>query len=175
MSALINPIVVNDVFLNPGDFHFHCPTLGGSRPARLKTLLGSCVSVVLWHPEHHLAGMSHSVLSSNNSTVKVITFDGKYCDQAVACFRQEITRKGLHPQQFHTYLVGGGDMFAPRKGTTSIGQLNIEASRHHLKQAGFLIRAEHVGLNNYRKVELDLSSGIVTVTVANKHINLTGF
>ena len=41
-----------------------------------------------------------------------------------------------------------------------------------LKQAGFLLRAEHVGSDVYRKVELNLKSGDVFVTADNRRINL---
>jgi len=46
--------------LNPGDFRFYVP-IPGVAPLRLYTLLGSCVSVVLWHPERKIGGMSRLV------------------------------------------------------------------------------------------------------------------
>lgn len=51
-----SPSEVIDRFLNPGEIFF-----GGSG-FRVRTLLGSCVSIVLWHPNRHLGGMCHYLL-----------------------------------------------------------------------------------------------------------------
>lgn len=84
---------------------------------------------------------------------------------------QELSRAGASAQQFHTYLVGGGHMYLPQNETFAIGDRNVEAARRLLKQAGFLVRAEHIGSDVHRKVELNLS-GDVLVTADNKRINL---
>ncbi len=51
----INPAPI-DVFLQPGDVYF------GDRHTRLRTILGSCVSITLWHPQRLLGGMCHFIL-----------------------------------------------------------------------------------------------------------------
>lgn len=162
-----------EVALNPGDFHFHRPVPGATPPARLTTLLGSCVSIILWHPELRLAGMSHAVLPSRSRRSEVADLDGRFCDESVALFRQELTRAGARPQHFHVYLVGGGQMYLTQNPAQAIGDRNIEVARTCLKAAGFLIRAEHVGQAGYRKVELDMMRGEVTVTYSSKRINLS--
>lgn len=161
------------VFLNPGDFHFHRPAPDVAPPARLQTLLGSCVSVILWHPEWRMAGMSHSILPYRIRRSDTVGYDGRYCDEAIILFRQELIRSGMSPQQFHVYLVGGGKMYITEKGVVSIGDRNIEAAREHLQKAGFIVRAEHVGRDGHRKVDIDLSNGVVTVIYGNKRINLS--
>ena len=45
-----------DVFLQPGDFYF------GEAGTRIRTLLGSCVAITLWHPILHIGGMCHIML-----------------------------------------------------------------------------------------------------------------
>ncbi|WP_416638624.1 hypothetical protein [Pseudomonas sp. OHS18] len=37
---------ITEVYLQPGGYHF------GGPYTRVRTLLGSCVSIVLWHPGH---------------------------------------------------------------------------------------------------------------------------
>ena len=44
--------------LMPGQLHF------GGHAATLRTLLGSCLAVTLWHPERRLGGMCHFLLPS---------------------------------------------------------------------------------------------------------------
>lgn len=169
-----NRIIVSKyVSLNPGDFHFHRPAPDRASPARLQTLLGSCVSIILWHPEWRIAGMSHSILPYRNRRGETKGLDGRYCDEAVQLFRQELTRSALPPQQFHCYLVGGGRMYQAEPGIMSIGERNIEATYQHLKQAGFLIRAQHVGKEGHRKVDIDLTTGTVTVHYTNQRITLS--
>lgn len=174
MTTRINSDGSGDVFLNPGDLVFHCPSPGKPQPARLHTLLGSCVSVILWHPTLRLAGMSHAVLPSNGHHKKGLEFDGRYCDQVVDFFCQELACTGTRPSQFKVYLVGGGQMYLNKKDRLSIGERNLTAIRAHLKQAGFILSAEHVGLDAHRKVAIQLSSGLVTVTFDNRHIQLSG-
>ena len=47
---------VIEIFLQPGDFYF------GDRDTRIRTLLGSCVSITMWHPRLHVGGMCHFML-----------------------------------------------------------------------------------------------------------------
>ena len=162
-----------EVFLNPGDCHFHSPVPGRAQPAGWRTLLGSCISVILWHPERRLAGMSHVVLPRRCGGNEAGALDGRFCDEAITLLLQDIARSVAHPRQFQVYLVGGGRMYHAQSRKFSIGNRNIEAARDQLKQAGFTIRAEHVGKDYYRKVELDLRSGEVTVAFANKRVNLS--
>ena len=40
-----------EIFLQPGDFYF------GDENTRLRSLLGSCVSITMWHPTKLIGGM----------------------------------------------------------------------------------------------------------------------
>ena len=163
------------IYLKPGDFRFFCPAPGRKPPARLHTLLGSCVSIILWHPERTQGGMSHIILPERSIRGAAEVGDGRYCDSAIALFLEEMARTQTKPLQYAVYLVGGGRMYAT-PGTAddaSVGLRNVNAARKCLKTAGFMIRAEHVGLDGYRKVELDLQSGAVSVWFANKRIALS--
>lgn len=158
------------IYLKPGDFRFYVPEPGVPRPLRLHTLLGSCVSVILWHPELRLGGMSHIILPTRGRRATVAAPDGRYCDDAIAMFQREVLRLGTRPVQYLTYLVGGGRMYEVISDSegAGVGDRNIEAARRELKAAGFLLRAEDVGKDGYRKVELDLATGTVTVAFGNQ-------
>ncbi len=164
---------VDSVFLNPGDFHFHQPVVGRMQPKRLRTLLGSCVGIVLWHPERRLGAMAHAILPSRSRPDGVSTLDARYCDEAIARFKQEALRAGTLPPQYQVYLVGGGQMYVALGAQFAVGQRNIDAARTLLKEAGFVLRAEHVGTEHHRKVELDLQTGAVNVVCNNKPFPLS--
>jgi len=163
---------LRDVFLNPGDFHFYTPVPGQPRPARLCTLLGSCVSVVLWHPERAIGGMSHIILPRRGRRDASIPMDARYGDEAMALFYQEAIRAGTMPQQYFVYVVGGANMYLTAEARLSVGARNIEAARTQIQRTGFRIRAEHVGTSHHRKVELDLVHGVVTVICDHKRFEL---
>lgn len=162
-----------EVFLNPGDFHFHCPAPARAQPTRLRTLLGSCVSVILWHPERRIGGMSHVILPSRSRPVNACGLDGRYGDEAIAMFHKEILRAGTLARQYQVFIVGGGQMYRTANDLFSVGARNVEAVRIHLRQAGFMVLAEHVGSMHHRKVELDLTTGAVSVIWNNKHSQIS--
>lgn len=163
------------VFLGPGDLRFYVPRAGQGTAGKLHTLLGSCVSIVLWHPERGLGGMSHCILPERAGRALLSPADGRYCDGAAELFRKEVIRAGTMPPQYQVYLVGGARMYLTRgaQEELAIGRRNVETARAHLRAMGFLIRAESVEGEGHRKVELDLSSGAVTVMVDNKKILLS--
>lgn len=172
MTGLTIPPKGHEVFLHPGDFYFHSPAPNRPQPGRLRTLLGSCISVILWHPERRLAGMSHVILPVRGKGTSSAGLDGRYCDESIMLFLREVERAGVRPGQFQVYLVGGSQMYPTENGMFAIGEGNIAAARIHLKQAGFTLCAEHVGKVDYRKVEIDLVTGLVTVLFRNRRIEL---
>lgn len=164
------------IYLKPGDFRFYVPELGVPRPLRLHTLLGSCISVILWHPERKIGGMSHVILPERGRKGPTTALDARYCDESLAMFQREVIRAATRPAQYLTYLVGGGRMYESLNvcdGET-VGERNIESARAQLKAAGFLLRAEDVGREGYRKVEIDLATGAVTVLFGTQRKLLSG-
>lgn len=156
------------IFLNPGAFHFHCPTPDGPQPRRLHTLLGSCVSIVLWHPERHIGAMSHIILPRRKSGAHGTAPDPRYADEAVDLLCQCIERAGTRVQQYQVYVVGGGKMYLTDVEKFSVGARNVAAVCAQLKRAGFHAPTQHVGTRHHRKVELDLATGAVTVNWNNQ-------
>ena len=55
------PSNVTEVFLQPGEFHF------GHARTRIKTILGSCVAITMWHPILRIGGMCHYLLPARDS------------------------------------------------------------------------------------------------------------
>lgn len=159
------------ITLNPGDFRFFSP-MAGVDPPQLYTLLGSCVSVILWHPERRVGGMSHSLLPAASAKKSAAARDGRYCEDAIVLFSKELMRTGTLAAQYHVYLVGGGNMF-PTTNKQLIGDRNVEVTRACLKEAGFRVRAEHVCGDAYRTVELNLTTGVVMLTINKKKVQIS--
>ena len=146
---------IEEVFLNPGDFHF------GARHTRISTLLGSCVSITLWHPRRHIGGMCHYMLTTRpRGTGK--TLDGRYADEAFALFLREVEAAGTHPGEYEAKLFGGGNMFTSSDGSKlDIGRRNVDFGRQFLQSKGIALKAEHVGGDGRRKLHFNVWNGDV--------------
>ncbi|MEQ4617769.1 MAG: chemotaxis protein CheD [Corticimicrobacter sp.] len=150
----------SEIFLHPGELCF------SRAPGCLGTLLGSCVSVTLWHPGLRFGGMCHILLPARQNRPPGALPDGRYADEAIERFYYEIKAQRITPKECQIKLFGGGNMFA---GTTvtlpNIGERNIDATRTALSYYGFSIQAEHVGGTARRRLFLDLGNGDVWLTV----------
>ena len=157
-----------EVFLNAGDFYFHRPEGAAQAPVVLRTLLGSCVSVLLWHPEKKMGGMSHAVLPTRSQSYGEM--DGNHCPGSIKLFLRELQRTATNPGQYHVFLLGGARMSLGQLNAqrVSVGDRNVECCRELLNGAGFSIRKEHIGLTGPRRVEFNLATGGIEVLHANK-------
>lgn len=142
------------ITLNPGDFYF------GSCDSTVKTILGSCVAITLWHPQKQQGGMCHFLLPCHAGKPQK-GLNGKYADHALALFIQELHKTQTKPQDYQVKIFGGGRMFPHVEGANqaSIGELNIAAAKDLLKRHGFRLHSEHTGDAGHRYVMLDLSNG----------------
>lgn len=150
---------IDDIFLHPGEFYF------GFAPGRIGTLLGSCVSVTLWHPRRRIGGMCHILLHGRRRGDGE-ALDPRYADETIELFVRELRRHGLAPGECQAKLFGGGRMFSGQLlGPLEIGRRNIEATRSALAEHGLPIVAEHVGGTGRRRLNFDLSTGDVWLKV----------
>ena len=153
-----------DVFLQPGELYF------GDRRTRIRTILGSCVSLVFWHPGMCVGGMCHFMLPSRGRPRNSTPLDGRYADEAVAILVREIDLLGTSRSEYQVKVFGGGDMFSEIKQGNSIriGERNIAAARELLTGHGFKIATEHLGSTGHRNVVFEVWSGTVWVRHVEK-------
>jgi chemotaxis protein CheD len=155
-----DPII--EIFLQPGELYF------GDRHIRIRTLLGSCVSLVFWHPRRQIGGMCHYLLPSRKRPVKAL--DGRYGDEAIALMLREIRAAGAEPRDFHVRLFGGGNMFpgVSRPRANPVGSKNVQAARTLLHAYQLVVRDEHVEGEGHRSLVFDIWNGHVSL----KHLPL---
>jgi len=148
---------IHEVFLQPGDFHF-----GGGR-TRLSTLLGSCISITLWHPRRLIGGMCHYMLPGRSRAADA-PLDGRYADEALALFDQAVARMASRPAEYQVKVFGGGNMLArdaaqPR--VMDIASRNVERAHELLARHGYHPTVTHCGGQGHRKLIFDLWTGHV--------------
>lgn len=160
MTAYLSSPEPAEFFLDPGEFHF------GDARTRIRTLLGSCVAISVWHPVLRHGGMCHYLLPDRGGASRA--GDGRYADGALSLFMRELAALGTRPGDYEVKLFGGGRMFAPRPSrgvveAIDVGRLNIEAGRRLLRRHGFRILAEHLAGDGHRHLVFDIASGDVWV------------
>lgn len=144
-----------NVVLRPGDFHFD----GGE--TRISTLLGSCVSITLWHPRKRIGGMCHYMLTERPRPPNV-ALDGRYAAEAFELFLRHVDDAGTRPSEYQAKLFGGANMFKGKDGSEmDIGSRNIEYAHRWLSSRHIALIAEHVGGSGRRKLHFDLWNGDV--------------
>ncbi len=151
------PRNVIEIFLQPGDLWF------GDQHTRIRTILGSCVSIVLWHPSRRIGGMCHYMLPSRAGKHGA-DLDGRYGDEALALLAREIHAVHGRLQDFEVKLFGGGRMFRHaycemKHCAGHVHERNIEAARAMVSRHGLRIKAEHLGGDGHRQVVFDIWSG----------------
>lgn len=146
-----------DVFLQPGEMYF------GGRDTRIRTLLGSCVAIAMWHPGMLAGGMCHYMLPGAPAGKRDAP-DGRYADEAMELMLREIRNASTSPTEYQVKLFGGGHMFSAQQAVSAdhVGAKNVAMARILMKRHGFSSRAEHLG-GGHRNVMFDLWNGHVWV------------
>ena len=130
--------------LMPGDVAL------GRQGDRLKTLLGSCISVILTDPRRTVGAMCHIVHVSNpnaanqhNTAYGIVAMDEMF---------HRLQSVGITPQQCVAYVHGGGNMFPNIWNKHHVGATNAKWVLHFLEEHQINVVEKDVGGNVYRKV-----------------------
>jgi chemotaxis protein CheD len=130
--------------LMPGDVAL------GQTGDQLKTLLGSCVSVILTDPRRTVAAMCHIVhvgqpntANLNNTAYGVAALDDMF---------RRLHAVGVTPRLCQAYVFGGGNMFPNLITSNPIGGNNVSWVLHQLSHHHITVVDQCLGGNGYRKV-----------------------
>lgn len=157
MARTLRP---TDIFLQPGEFFVGDATL------RLRTMLGSCVAITLWHPVLRVGAMSHFLLADRGRARGDEPLDARYGDEALALMMHGLLEEHVKPQACEAKIFGGGNMFPSATHASvqgPIGCRNGEAARQMLAEQGIAVRREHLFGNGHRQIVFDINSGSVWV------------
>jgi len=162
----LEPGGVLDVFLGPGELYF------GDRNTRIRTLLGSCVALTLWHPFARLGGMCHYVVPSRSGAGPLHELEGRYADEALALLFAEIRTTATCPEEYEVKMFGGGSQFVGAAAAgMDVAARNVDAGLDLLHHYGLALTSMHLGGTGHRQVVLDVWSGDVWV----RHVERTAY
>jgi chemotaxis protein CheD len=136
-------------------------------PTRIRTLLGSCVGVVLLDRAAGLGGLAHIVLPWARGAVD---HPGKYADTAIPAVIADFERRlGTRSRpRLTAKLAGGASMFQVSPDPDSalnIGRRNQEAIEQILADLRIPVMARDLGGTSGRRLTLDTASGMVAIKV----------
>ncbi len=150
------PEFLLDIFLQPGDFYW------GDSETRIRTLLGSCVSITLWHPILKQGGMCHFLLPSRPQSGGGGA--SRYLDGVLELFADQAAKSGRNLKEFEWKAFGGGNMFREQVDNVEVvGEKNIRALEKSLESNGVRLISSDLGGAFYRRVQFNLWSGEVWV------------
>lgn len=147
---------VRDIFLQPGEYRV------ADRGCRLHTILGSCVSITLWHPTLCVGAMCHFLLGERPGT-RPRELDPRYAEEATALMMTGLVRLGARAEECQAKLFGGGNMFPGHERTSepSVGERNGATARRLMREHGIPIVSESLFGVGHRRIIFDVASGDV--------------
>ena len=128
-------------------------------PSVTTTVLGSCISVVLYSPRLKLGAICHATMPSGKDENP-----SKYVDQSIRFMLDRFDKLGVSRRETVVKLFGGADMFSPTKSGTSrrtIGEQNVRVAMAALTHAGLEPVATDVGGTQGRKLVFYSQTGEV--------------
>jgi chemotaxis protein CheD len=145
------PIVLPPaVELMPGD------VVLGEIGDQFKTLLGSCVSVILCDPRRTIATMCHIVFTGKPKPEH--SHNTAYGSVAMEDMFVRLRAKGVNPRMCQAYVFGGGNMFPQFFSPKHVGASNSEWVFNFLFDNHILVVDQCVGGNGYRKISWTVGS-----------------
>ncbi|MEI6803783.1 MAG: chemotaxis protein CheD [Burkholderiales bacterium] len=137
--------------LMPGDVAL------GQAGDQLKTLLGSCVSVILTDPRRTVGVMCHIVHVGKPSAANVR--NTAFGEVAMREMFARLRAVGVNPAHCDAYVFGGGNMFPKLFAARHVGDANVQWVLDALAQAGVHVVDHCLGGNGYRKVSWTVGAG----------------
>lgn len=127
----------------------------------LKTVLGSCVGVIVRDADRKVSGLAHVMLPARRTDDAAT---GKYADSAIPALLAGMASRGCRPASLQALLIGGAQMFPSGSASiASIGDQNVEAARRVLSERRIPIVFEDIGGTAGRTVVFSNVTGKVTV------------
>lgn len=131
----------------------------------LRTLLGSCIGLVLHDTRRRVGGMAHIVLPRSGGQSNL---PGRYADTAVPELLRLIAAAGGEVRSLTAKIAGGATMFGPDR-TNAIGEQNLAEVEKFLDAARIPVVTRHCGGRQGRRLAYDVRTGLVQLEMVGSH------
>ncbi|MBQ3671806.1 MAG: chemotaxis protein CheD [Treponema sp.] len=156
------------VTIYPGEYYSTTGT------EMISTVLGSCVSIVLYDPVARVGGINHFMLARDTSldedTEKKLM--GKFGEYAIDLLIEDIVKKGGVLARLEAKVFGGGNIFNMNASQNQVGDTNSKFAFEFLKKLNIPVIKSDTGGVNPRKIFFDPETFKVLMKyINNRHID----
>jgi chemotaxis receptor (MCP) glutamine deamidase CheD len=127
----------------------------------LGTILGSCVTTVLWHAQRRFAVMNHILLPYRPRHKNNETPDGRFAGDSWRMMQTRLARQGISLHECEAFVAGGANVHNATE--QEIGHKNVETMLGLIEQARVPVREISVGGNGHRTARFDPEIGLFRV------------
>jgi len=163
-------IEIPTFYLKPGEIHF------ATEPARVITILGSCVSLIMFHRQRRLGSICHAMMPTMVDSRKEIEPARRfqYVDGCLEWMLARFAQYHIKPQSLEIKLFGGAGLFPDRGGgeqSLAVGERNIDMALKLIDAHDLRLKAWDVGGDKGRKLIFCTSTGeVLTKFVARTQV-----
>jgi chemotaxis protein CheD len=160
------------VYLKAGEMLF------SGEPSVVMTVLGSCLTVTMFHRRAGFAAICHGLLPRCPERRHCGAHCGrraKYVECVVPWMVRQFIEAGAHLRELEVKVFGGADMFSSTgKGgaVISIGKQNVEAAFEAIEKAGLRVFSRDVGGTRGRKIFFNTETGEVLLKRLQPNVTL---
>ncbi|HNY63879.1 MAG TPA: chemotaxis protein CheD [Deltaproteobacteria bacterium] len=146
-------------YLKPGEVFL------SQESALITTVLGSCISITMYHKPTGLSIMCHAVMPSRTDARKKHEHNVfQYVDSSIEWMVAQYEKKGINPSSVEVKMFGGAAMFPDARSRArdlGVGRKNIETALEVLKKHRMNLSAWNVGGSQGRKLIFSTLTGEV--------------
>ena len=147
--------LLEKIYLKPGEL------VVTGEPVMITTVLGSCISVTMFHPKTGTAAICHGMLPNGDGSDNL-----KYVDTSFRYMMRYFYQLKIARKEIQVKIFGGADMFSSSSQSVrnlTVGWQNISAANRCLKEYGLIPKASDVGGKKGRKLIFKTDTGIVYI------------
>ncbi|MFO8031658.1 MAG: chemotaxis protein CheD [Desulfohalobiaceae bacterium] len=141
------------VYLGQGEYF-----VSNGTPVVVTTVLGSCVSVIMYCPRLGLGGINHAVLPGKEYLSSSCSREqGCFVRESIECVLQDLERMQISRDELQVKVFGGAQMYGTGlqmcwEQNNSVGKRNVQATLQVLQELGLRVMVTEVGGNQGRKL-----------------------
>jgi chemotaxis protein CheD len=161
-----NSKITPTIYLKPGEW------FSGQERAIIKTILGSCIAVTMFHRRTRCAAICHALMPACEKKMGCSGCESysRYAECIIQRMAKGFLQKGIKAEDIEVKLFGGADSLSVdsgRKSSLSVGTRNFEQARTSIEKERLRLSGSDVGGTKGRKLFFDTHTGEVLLKRMN--------
>jgi chemotaxis protein CheD len=162
---------VSTIYLKPGEVCF------SKSPVKIVTILGSCVSIIMYSKSSKVGAICHAVMPSRETAKmnkKHMKDVFQYVDSSMEWMLSQFEEAGIKRETIDVNIFGGSEIFfnSTKSSGIGVGKKNIDAAIKIIKHKNLKLRAWNIGGNKGRKLIFYTDTGEVFTKFVSKEMQI---